>query len=89
MNIVSGAWLLVAAMALTACSHMPSSTPQVSEPAGASRVPALGGGVFLLKVTNDPGPREMESLIKPDKRIKSVQPNLIYRADGAGNGVKN
>jgi hypothetical protein len=56
---------------------------------GIKRVLALGGGVYLLNITIDPGPREMETLIKPDKRIKTVQPNLIYRADGAGKGVKN
>jgi hypothetical protein len=114
---VSRAWWLVMAVALSACGHVPSSTSQASESAGASRVPgeyvvtleagekesainerygrlgikrmlALGGGVFLLNITNDPGPREMETLSKQDKRIKTVQPNLIYRADRTGNGVR-
>jgi hypothetical protein len=56
---------------------------------GIKRMLALGGGVFLLNITNDPGPREMEALSKQDKRIKTVQPNLIYRADRTGSGVKN
>ncbi len=117
MNIISGAWMLVAAMALAACGHVPSSTQQAAESTDAPRVPGeyvvtleagekesaiterygrlgikrmlpLGGGVFLLNISNDPGPREMENQIKPDKRIKSVQPNFIYRSNQTGKKAK-
>jgi hypothetical protein len=45
---------------------------------GIKYLHALAEETFLLILSNDPGPREMESLIHGDSRIKLVQPNIIY-----------
>lgn len=45
---------------------------------GIKYLHALEEETFLLIVSNDPGPREMEALIQDDSRIKLVQPNIIY-----------
>jgi hypothetical protein len=51
---------------------------------GIKSISPLGGVMFLLNLTNDPGPQEMQALISADSRIKAVQPNYIYRADRSG-----
>jgi hypothetical protein len=38
----------------------------------------LEGETYLLIVSNDPGPHEMDELIENEARIKLVQPNLIH-----------
>lgn len=38
----------------------------------------LEGETYLLIVSNDPGPHEMDVLIENEMRIKLVQPNLIH-----------
>ena len=38
----------------------------------------LEGETYLLIVSNDPGPHEMDVLIENEARIKLVQPNLIH-----------
>lgn len=38
----------------------------------------LGGTVFLLKVTEDPGPARMEQVREGNVHILAVQPNLVY-----------
>lgn len=45
---------------------------------GIKYLHALGDETFLLILSNDPGPQEMEVLIEDESRIKVVQPNLIY-----------
>ncbi len=45
---------------------------------GIKDVNALGDEIFLLILSNDPGPQEMEALSRGDARIVAVQPNLIY-----------
>lgn len=45
---------------------------------GIKYLHALGDETFLLVLSDDPGPHEMEVLILDESRIKVVQPNLIY-----------
>jgi hypothetical protein len=45
----------------------------------------LGRNVFLVKLTEDPGPAKMEELRGQNVQIKAVQPNFVYRASGQGN----
>ena len=45
---------------------------------GIKYLHALAEETFLLILSNDPGPQEMEALIQGDSSIKLVQPNLIY-----------
>jgi hypothetical protein len=40
-------------------------------------------GVFLVTLTEDPGPAEIEKLGRGNARIKAVQPNYVYRAQGS------
>ena len=39
----------------------------------------LGNGVFLVTLTEDPGPETMEKLRAGSAHIKAVQPNYVYR----------
>ena len=39
----------------------------------------LGNDIFLVTLTDDPGPAKMEELGKLNTSIKAVQPNFIYR----------
>ena len=45
----------------------------------------LGHNVFLVTLTDDPGPATMEKLHEGNVHIKSVQPNLVYGIQGPGN----
>jgi hypothetical protein len=45
---------------------------------GIKEINALGGETYLLVLTNDPGPQQMEDLIRDDSRFRVVQPNIIY-----------
>jgi hypothetical protein len=45
----------------------------------------LGHDLFLVRLTEDPGPARMEELRGQSAQIKSVQPNFVYRASGRGN----
>jgi hypothetical protein len=38
----------------------------------------LEGETYLLILSDDPGPHEMDVLIRDESRIKLVQPNLIH-----------
>ncbi len=40
----------------------------------------LGRNVFLMALTEDPGPAKMEEVRRQDARIEAVQPNFVYRA---------
>ena len=44
----------------------------------------LGHNVFLVTLTEDPGPARMEELRTQDAHVKAVQPNFVYRIDGSG-----
>ena len=43
----------------------------------------LGNSLFLVTLTEDPGPAEIEKLGRGNARIKAVQPNYVYRAQGS------
>lgn len=45
---------------------------------GIKYVHDLGEETYLLVLAHDPGPREMDMLIRDESRIKLVQPNLIH-----------
>lgn len=45
----------------------------------------LGHDIFLVTLTEDPGPSRMEELRTQDAHVKAVQPNFAYRLDGSGN----
>jgi hypothetical protein len=44
---------------------------------GIKYVHELGEETYLLIVAHDPGPREMDKLIRDETRIRLVQPNLV------------
>ncbi len=44
----------------------------------------LGGNIFLVTLTEDPGPAKMEELRGQNGQIKAVQPNFVYRGNGRG-----
>ena len=43
---------------------------------------AIGSDVFLVKLTEDPGPARMEEVRAQSAQIKAVQPNFVYRING-------
>lgn len=45
---------------------------------GIQELRDLGGTVFLLRVTEDPGPARMEQVRRESAQILAVQPNLVY-----------
>ena len=45
---------------------------------GIKNIRDLGGTVFLLSVTEDPGPARMEQVRGESAHILAVQPNLVY-----------
>jgi len=47
---------------------------------GISSVKALGGNIFVVVLTRDPGPKAMDEARAGDARIQAVQPNYSYRA---------
>ncbi len=51
---------------------------------GIKEMRDLGQSVFLLILTEDPGPAVMEELRQRNSRIKAVQPNFLYRANDPG-----
>ena len=42
----------------------------------------LGNDVYLMQLSDDPGPRAIESLGRSNVNIKAVQPNYGYRTQG-------
>ena len=42
----------------------------------------IGNNVFLVTLTEDPGPATMEKLRAENAHIKAVEPNLRYRSQG-------
>lgn len=55
---------------------------------GIKELDALGDETYLLVLTNDPGPQEMEELVSDDTRFKAVQPNIIYWANRSARKAK-
>ena len=51
---------------------------------GIKGIKELGNNVFLVTLTEDPGPETMEKLRGGNALIKAVQPNYIYRTQGSG-----
>ena len=51
---------------------------------GIKEIRDLGGTVFLLLLTEDPGPARMEQVRGGSTHILSVQPNLVYGARRPG-----
>lgn len=45
---------------------------------GIKELRDLGGTVFLLMLTEDPGPARMEQVRRGSAHILAVQPNLVY-----------
>jgi hypothetical protein len=41
----------------------------------------IGHNIFLVTLTEDPGPGKMEELRAQDARIQAVQPNFVYRIE--------
>ena len=46
---------------------------------------AMGRDVFLVRLTDDPGPARMEELRAQSAQIRAVQPNFVYRINRPGN----
>ena len=46
---------------------------------GIKSIRNLGKGVFLVTLTEDPGPSTMEKLRAGNRQIEAVQPNYAYR----------
>jgi len=51
---------------------------------GIKSIKELGQNVFLVTLTEDPGPARMEKLRGDSAHIKAVQPNYVYRTQGSG-----
>lgn len=49
---------------------------------GIRGIKRLGDNVFLVTLTEDPGPATMEKLRAEDARIRAVEPNFLYRSQG-------
>jgi hypothetical protein len=45
----------------------------------------LGSNIFLVILTEDPGPARMEELRGQNAHVKAIQPNYRYRTNGPGN----
>jgi hypothetical protein len=51
---------------------------------GIKTIKELGRNVFLVTLTEDPGPDAMEKLRGGNALIKAVEPNFVYRTQGSG-----
>ena len=51
---------------------------------GIKSIQDLGRNIFLVTLTEDPGPAKMEDLLGQNEHIKAVQPNFVYRINGPG-----
>ena len=45
----------------------------------------LGRNLFLVRLTEDPGPAKLEELRGQNAQIQAIQPNFVYRAGERGN----
>ena len=48
---------------------------------GIKGIKDLGNNLFLVTLTEDPGPEKMEELSKQNSQVKAVQPNFVYRTN--------
>ena len=51
---------------------------------GIKGIKDLGNNVFMVTLTEDPGPASMEKLRGENAQIRAVQPNFVYRTQGSG-----
>jgi hypothetical protein len=51
---------------------------------GIRSAQGLGRNIFLVTLTEDPGPAKMEELRGKNAQIQAVQPNFVYRGNGRG-----
>lgn len=51
---------------------------------GIKGIRKIAPNVFLVTLSNDPGPATMETLRKGAAQIKAVEPNYLYRTQGIG-----
>ena len=51
---------------------------------GIKGIKHLGSNVFLVTLTEDPGPATMEKLRGENAHIKAVEPNFVYRTQNSG-----
>jgi hypothetical protein len=51
---------------------------------GIKGIKAIGSNVFLVVLTEDPGPAVMEQLRRASAHIRAVEPNFVYGAQGGG-----
>lgn len=52
---------------------------------GIKSMKDLGRNIFLVTLTEDPGPSKMEEFRGQNAHVKAVQPNFVYRINGSGN----
>ena len=52
---------------------------------GIKSMKDLGRNIFLVTLTEDPGPSKMEELRGQNAHVTAVQPNFVYRIIGSGN----
>ena len=52
---------------------------------GIKGIQDLGLNIFLVILTEDPGPTKMEELRGQNAHVKAIQPNFIYRTQVPGN----
>jgi len=45
----------------------------------------LGRNIFLVTITEDPGPAKMEELSGQNSHVKAIQANFVYRTNGRWN----
>jgi hypothetical protein len=51
---------------------------------GIRSIKQLGSSVFLVTLSEDPGPATMETLRRENAHIKAVEPNFVYRVQEGG-----
>lgn len=52
---------------------------------GIKSMKDLERNIFLVTLTDDPGPSKMEELRGQNAHVTAVQPNFVYRINGSGN----
>ena len=52
---------------------------------GIKGIKDLGRNIFLVTLTEDPGPAKMEELRGQNAHVTAIQPNFVYRTNGPGN----
>jgi hypothetical protein len=51
---------------------------------GIKGIQLLGANIYLITLTDDPGPATMESLRTGNAYVKTVEPNYMVRTQGGG-----